>query len=86
MDRTRARRLLTEGADRAARLKEDGSFANGRGWTDDMFMATAVLAHLFLGEHVTPQFIGGALVVIFGVVLAQLRAPRTAAEVPPEPA
>jgi len=49
-------------------------------------VATAVLAHLFLGEHVTPQFIGGALVVIFGVVLAQLRAPRTAAEVPPEPA
>ncbi|HYR21140.1 MAG TPA: DMT family transporter [Myxococcales bacterium] len=49
-------------------------------------LATAVLAHLFLGEHVTPQFIGGALVVISGVVLAQLRAPRTAAEVPPEPA
>ncbi|MFL5310202.1 MAG: hypothetical protein ACJ79H_07050 [Myxococcales bacterium] len=49
-------------------------------------LATAVLAHLFLGEHVTPQSIGGALVVISGVVLAQLRAPRTAAEVPPEPA
>src|SRR2546423_1689924 len=49
-------------------------------------LATAVLAHLFLGEHVTPQFVGGALVVIAGVVLAQLRAPRTAAEVPPEPA
>lgn len=49
-------------------------------------LATAVLAHFFLGEHVTPQFVGGALVVIFGVVLAQLRAPRTAAEVPPEPA
>lgn len=49
-------------------------------------LATAVLAHLFLGEHVTPQFVGGALVVISGVVLAQLRAPRTAAEVPPEPA
>lgn len=49
-------------------------------------LATAVLAHVFLGEHVTPQFIGGALVVISGVVLAQLRAPRTAAEVPPEPA
>ena len=49
-------------------------------------VATAVLAHVFLGEHVTPQFIGGALVVISGVVLAQLRAPRTAAEVPPEPA
>ena len=49
-------------------------------------LATAVLAHLFLGEHVTPQFVGGALVVISGVILAQLRAPRTAAEVPPEPA
>jgi len=49
-------------------------------------LATAVLAHVFLGEHVTPQFVGGALVVISGVVLAQLRAPRTAAEVPPEPA
>jgi len=49
-------------------------------------LATAVLAHVSLGEHVTPQFIGGALVVISGVVLAQLRAPRTAAEVPPEPA
>ncbi len=49
-------------------------------------LATAVLAHFFLGEHVTPQFVGGALMVIFGVVLAQLRAPRTAAEVPPEPA
>jgi drug/metabolite transporter (DMT)-like permease len=49
-------------------------------------LATAVLAHLFLGEHVTPQFVGGALVVISGVILAQMRAPRTAAEVPPEPA
>ena len=49
-------------------------------------LATAVLAHFFLGEHVTPQFVGGALVVISGVVLAQLRAPRTASEVPPEPA
>jgi drug/metabolite transporter (DMT)-like permease len=49
-------------------------------------LATAVLAHFFLGEHVTPQFIVGALVVISGVVLAQFRATRTAAEVPPEPA
>src|SRR5262249_57632352 len=49
-------------------------------------LATAVLAHFVLGEHVTPQFVGGALVVISGVVLAQMRAPRTAAEVPPEPA
>ncbi|HWE22619.1 MAG TPA: DMT family transporter [Myxococcales bacterium] len=49
-------------------------------------LATAVLAHFFLGEHITPQFVGGAAVVISGVVLAQLRAPRTAAEVPPEPA
>jgi hypothetical protein len=46
--------------------------------------ATAVLAHPFLGEHVTPQFIGGAAVVISGVVLAQLRPPRTVAEVAPE--
>jgi drug/metabolite transporter (DMT)-like permease len=49
-------------------------------------LATAVLAHFFLHEHITPQFVAGALVVISGVVLAQLRAPRTAAEVPPEPA
>jgi drug/metabolite transporter (DMT)-like permease len=49
-------------------------------------LATAVLAHYILGEHVTPQFIGGAFVVISGVIIAQLRAPRTAAEVPPEPA
>jgi drug/metabolite transporter (DMT)-like permease len=41
---------------------------------------------LFLGEEVTPQFVGGALVVISGVVLAQLRTTRTPAEVPPEPA
>ena len=49
-------------------------------------LATAVLAHFFLGEHLTPQFVGGALVVIGGVVLAQLRRARTSAEVPPEPA
>jgi drug/metabolite transporter (DMT)-like permease len=49
-------------------------------------LATAVLAHFLLGEHVTAQFVGGALVVISGVVLAQFCAPRTAAEVPPEPA
>src|SRR5439155_22078565 len=49
-------------------------------------LATAVLAHFFLGEHVTPQFIAGAMVVISGVVIAQLRAPRTAAGAPPEPA
>ena len=49
--------------------------------------ASALLALLLL--RVRPpgqQFVGGALVVISGVVLAQLRAPRTAAEVPPEPA
>ena len=49
-------------------------------------LATAVLAHFFLREHITPQFVGGAAVVISGVVMAQLSAPRTAAEVPPEPA
>lgn len=49
-------------------------------------LATAVLAHFILGEHITPQFIVGAVVVISGVVLAQLRVTRSAAEVPPEPA
>jgi drug/metabolite transporter (DMT)-like permease len=49
-------------------------------------LATAVLAHFFLGEEITPQFVVGAVVVISGVVMAQFRAPRTAAEVPPEPA
>lgn len=34
-------------------------------------LATAFLAHVFLGEHVTPAFLGGALVVIAGVLLAQ---------------
>jgi drug/metabolite transporter (DMT)-like permease len=49
-------------------------------------LATAILAHFILGEHVTPQFIIGAVVVISGVIMAQLRATRSAAEVPPEPA
>jgi drug/metabolite transporter (DMT)-like permease len=48
-------------------------------------LATATLAHFFLGEPVTPQFMIGALVVISGVVLAQFRTPRTAEECPPEP-
>ena len=34
-------------------------------------LATAVLAHFFLGEHITLKFVGGALVVISGVLLAQ---------------
>ena len=34
-------------------------------------LATAVLAHFTLGEQITPQFIGGALVVMAGVALAQ---------------
>ena len=37
-------------------------------------LATALLAHVFLGEHVTPAFVCGALVVISGVLLAQWRA------------
>src|SRR2546421_384523 len=36
-------------------------------------LATAVLAHFILGEHITPQFVVGAVVVISGVVMAQLR-------------
>jgi rhamnogalacturonyl hydrolase YesR len=39
----RARTLLLEGADLAAAQQGKGTYANGRGWTDDMFMATAVL-------------------------------------------
>jgi rhamnogalacturonyl hydrolase YesR len=31
-------------AELAASVRPDGIYANGRGWTDDMFMATAVLA------------------------------------------
>jgi rhamnogalacturonyl hydrolase YesR len=40
----RARTLLLEGADLAAAQQGNGTYASGRGWTDDMFMATAVLA------------------------------------------
>ena len=36
-------------------------------------LATALLAHFFLGEQITPGFVIGALVVIFGVLFAQLR-------------
>jgi unsaturated rhamnogalacturonyl hydrolase len=39
----KARALLAGGADLAAARGPDGTYANGRGWTDDMFMATAVL-------------------------------------------
>ena len=42
-DVEQAKALLTEPARLAAALKDDGTYANGRGWTDDMFMATAVL-------------------------------------------
>jgi rhamnogalacturonyl hydrolase YesR len=45
----RARALLLEGADLAAARQPDGTYAGGRGWTDDMFMATAVLARA--GRH-----------------------------------
>ncbi len=37
-------------------------------------LGTAALAHVFLGERVTPAFLCGALVVIAGVLLAQRRA------------
>jgi rhamnogalacturonyl hydrolase YesR len=40
----KARALLLEGADLAAAQQANGTYANGRAWTDDMFMATAVLA------------------------------------------
>jgi unsaturated rhamnogalacturonyl hydrolase len=40
----RARALLLDGAGLAAEQQANGTYANGRGWTDDMFMATAVLA------------------------------------------
>lgn len=44
-------------------------------------LATAVLARLFLGEHVTASFVAGALVVIAGVLLAQWKsAPDTPEE------
>ena len=36
-------------------------------------LGTALLAHWFLGEHITGQFLLGALVVIAGVLLAQMR-------------
>jgi rhamnogalacturonyl hydrolase YesR len=35
---------LLDGASFAAAQQANGTYANGRGWTDDMFMATAVLA------------------------------------------
>jgi rhamnogalacturonyl hydrolase YesR len=42
-DVDRSAALMKEPAQLAAALKDDGTYANGRGWTDDMFMATAVL-------------------------------------------
>jgi rhamnogalacturonyl hydrolase YesR len=42
-DAERSRALMEQPARLAAALKDDGTYANGRGWTDDMFMATAVL-------------------------------------------
>ncbi len=38
-----ANALLAQAARLAEAVKDDGTYANGRGWTDDMFMATAVL-------------------------------------------
>jgi len=43
-DVDRSAALMKEPAQLAAALKDDGTYANGRGWTDDMFMATAVLS------------------------------------------
>ena len=42
-DVAKADALLTEPRRLASAIKDDGTYANGRGWTDDMFMATAVL-------------------------------------------
>ena len=39
-----ARRLAIEGADAALKVKADGIPQYGQGWTDDMFMASAILA------------------------------------------
>jgi unsaturated rhamnogalacturonyl hydrolase len=39
-----ARKLALEGADAAIKEKMDGTAQYGQGWTDDMFMASAILA------------------------------------------
>jgi hypothetical protein len=44
-----ARRLAAEGARLAAATKESGIAEYGQGWTDDMFMASAILSRM--GEH-----------------------------------
>ncbi len=43
-DNAETKRLIAEGVELAAAKKPSGEYANGRGWTDDMFMATSVLA------------------------------------------
>ena len=43
-DVEKANALIAQAAQLAAAVKDDGTYANGRGWTDDMFMATAILA------------------------------------------
>ena len=43
-------------------------------------LATAFLAHVFLGEHVTAGFLAGAVVVIAGVLLTQWRSAPDATE------
>ena len=40
-------------------------------------LATATLAHFFLGEVITPSFVAGAVVVIGGVALAQVSRQRS---------
>jgi rhamnogalacturonyl hydrolase YesR len=42
-DVDRSAALMAEPVRLASAVKDDGTYANGRGWTDDMFMATAVL-------------------------------------------
>jgi unsaturated rhamnogalacturonyl hydrolase len=39
-----ARKLALEGADAALKEKDDGTALYGQGWTDDMFMGSAILA------------------------------------------
>ena len=43
-------------------------------------LGTALLAHFFLGEVITPAFLAGAVVVIAGVLLAQWRSQPSRAE------
>ena len=50
------------------------------------YVATAMMGHFFLGEHITPARCGGTLLIIAGTVLvglgARTAAPRAAEPVP----